>query len=217
MKLTADELKTEKRWFSTERVIKLQNFLPQEFKETKHYISAEGNCRFVEEESSKANTYSCSGNPASANCWGFREYSGEVLLYIYCVLTCLTCYLLLAPVSEKEFEWTWTFGSCSVQPFLCCKACPLFIYFPLCYLFFRILSVSSPQTFAQNGVLTCLAPLVTCSFLCVISCVLTKYKISMKEGLCSEQGQECRYRSVNGLISCYFILLLLRSTFFLVM
>lgn len=60
MKLTADELKTEKRWFSTERVIKLQNFLPQEFKETKHYISAEGNCRFVEEESSKANTYSCS-------------------------------------------------------------------------------------------------------------------------------------------------------------
>lgn len=79
----ADELKTDKRrWFSTEHVIKLQNFLPQEFKEAKHYISAEGNCCCMEEESSKENTYSCSGNPASANCWGLREYSGEVLLHV---------------------------------------------------------------------------------------------------------------------------------------
>jgi len=51
--------------------------LPQEFKEAKHYISAEGNCRFMEEESSNADTYSCSGNPASANCWGLRDYSGK--------------------------------------------------------------------------------------------------------------------------------------------
>lgn len=135
MKLAADELKTDKRrWFSTECVIKLQNFLPQEFKEAKHYISAEGNCLFMEEESSNANTYSCSGNPAPANCWGLREYSGEVLLYIYCVLTCFTRYLLLAVVSERVFEWSWTFGSCSVQPFLCCKACP-----PLFSFFFIIL------------------------------------------------------------------------------
>lgn len=55
----------------------------------------------------------------------------------------------------------------------------LFICVPLCYLFFRILSISSPQTFAQNGVLTCLGPLVTRSFRCVISCALLKYNISM--------------------------------------
>lgn len=134
MKLAADELKTDKRrWFSTEHVIKLQNFLPQELKEAKHYISAEGNCCFMDEESSNANTYSTSGNPASANCWGLREYSGEVLLYIYCVLTRFGRYLLLVAV-RGYLNGHGSLGlaqySCSfvVKPALLPPA-PLFFFF----------------------------------------------------------------------------------------
>lgn len=143
--------------------------------------------------------------------------SGSILGMYYCrfiVFLHTSLYLLLkAAVSERVFEWAWTFGACSVQLFLCCKACSPFFF----YLFSRILSTSSTQTLPQNGVLThsggVLGPLVVYPSLCVTFCVPPKSKISMKQEWCSGQGQDCRYLLVGSFISDDFVVSLLHSTF----
>lgn len=177
MKIAADELKTDKRrWFPTERVIKLQNFLPQEFKESKHYISVEGNCCFVEESS---NTYlflfrkSCFckllGDQGI-----FWESIAVQLLYFYM----LRSWLLLV---RGYWNGHGPLDLAKYSHYFVLKPAP-FLFLFLCYQFSVILSSSSTQTLAHTGMLRylrgVLGPLVTYSFLCETWCMPPKYKIS---------------------------------------
>lgn len=131
MKIAADELKTDKRrWFPTERVIKLQNFLPQEFKESKHYISAEGNYCFVE-ESSNTLPILVQEILLLQTVGGSRNILGK-----HCCVSIVFLHApLLGTISVRIFEWTWTPGSCLVKPLLCFKACPFCVFISLLLVF----------------------------------------------------------------------------------
>lgn len=158
MKLAADELKTDKRrWFSTERVIQLQNFLPQEFKEAKRFPSA---LMSTWRKSRQLQIPACSGNPTSANCWRMLEaprlrsiqgkYCHIFIMFFHASLDIQYQVLLVRGYLNGPFDPVST-------AFLCCKACFLFFFF--CFnssvdSFSRILTTSSTQTLGHNKTLT---------------------------------------------------------------
>lgn len=163
MKIAADELKTDKRrWFPTECVIKLQNSLPQEFKEPKHYISVKGNCFFVEESS---NTYLFLFRK-SCFCKLLGDqgiFSGSFAVYLWC--------------------------SCMLHSWLLLARGYMNGHGPLDLAQYSHYCVPKPAPFL-------------CSFLCETLCMPPKYKISEIQNLIVfRPGQDCRYVSVNGLIS----------------
>lgn len=146
MKTAANELKTDKRrWFPTERVIKLQNFLPQEFKESKHYIIVEENCCFMEESS---NIYlflfrkSCFCKPLGDQ----GIFLGNIAVYL--LYSCMLCSWLLLVGGYLNGHRPLDLAQYS--HYFVSKPAP-FLF--LCYQFSRILSNSSTQTLAHTGVL----------------------------------------------------------------